>query len=307
MTARSAGRGYLLVLASAAAWSTSGLFIRWTVASGGLSALSLAFWRDLTTAVTLIVGLALFKPEWLRVKRRDLPWLAGLGIVGVGTFHVLWNLTILHIGYAAATVLICSAPVFVTVMAWLIWREPLTWPKIAAITMSLIGSVLVAGLEKLAGTDLTAGGLILGLSAALAYGSFSLFGRRMTGHYSPWTILTYGFAFASLTLLPLQFTIEQPWPVPGETWLWFAGLVYIATIAPFGAYLTGLTHLPVSVASILTASEVVFAALIGYVVFGEQLQGWQPVGAALVVGGVVVLATTASHQIEKSANQRIVE
>ena len=300
MTGRSTGRGYLLVLCAAAAWSTSGLFIRWTVASGGLSALSLAFWRDLTTAASLILGLALFKREWLQVKRRDLPWLAGLGIVGVGTFHVLWNLTILRIGYAAATVILYSAPVFVTVMAWLIWREPLTWPKMAAIVMTLTGCVLVAGLEKLAGTDLTAGGLILGLSAALTYGSFSLFGRRLTGYYSPWTILTYGFAFGTLTLLPFQFGIEQPWPVPAETWLWFAGLVCVATIAPFAAYLTGLTHLPVSVASILAASEVVFAALIGYVVFGEQLRGWQPVGAALVVGGVILLATRANRQVADS-------
>ena len=293
---RSTGRGYLLVLGAAAAWSTSGLFIRWTVSSGGLSALSLAFWRDLTTATSLLLGLALFRREWLQVKRRDLPWLVGLGVVGVGIFHVLWNLAILRLGYAAATVILYSAPVFVTVMAWLIWREPLTWPKIAAIVMTLTGCVLVAGLEKLAGTDLTAGGLILGLSAALTYGSFSLFGRCLTGRYSPWTILTYGFAFGTLTLLPFQFGIEQPWPVPAETWVWFAGLVYVATIAPFGAYLTGLTYLPVSVASILAASEVVFAALIGYVVFDEQLQGWQPVGAALVVGGVVLLATRTNRQ-----------
>ena len=296
MTVQSTSRGYLLVLGAAAAWSTSGLFIRWTVASGGLSALSLAFWRDLTTAVSLILGLALFKREWLRVKRRDLPWLAGLGIIGVGTFHVLWNLAMLRLGYAAATVILYSAPVFVTVMAWLIWREPLTWPKIAAIVLTLTGCVLVAGLEKLAGTDLTAGGLILGLSAALAYGSFSLFSRRLTGRYSPWTILTYGFVFGALTLLPFQFSIEQPWPVPAETWLWFGGLVYVATIAPFAAYLTGLTHLPVSVASILAASEVVFAALIGYAIFGEQLQGWQPMGAALVVAGVILLAIKGNRQ-----------
>jgi drug/metabolite transporter (DMT)-like permease len=136
----------------------------------------------------------------------------------------------------------------------------------------------------------------LGLIVALAYGSFSLFSRRLTGHYSPWTILTYGFAFAALTLLPFQFAIEQPWPVPAETWLWFAGLVYVATIAPFAAYLTGLTHLPVSVASILSASEVLFGALVGYVIFGERMQGWQPVGAALVVGGVILLATRTNRQ-----------
>jgi DME family drug/metabolite transporter len=284
------GRGYLLVLGAAAAWSTSGLFIRWTVAGSGVSALSLAFWRDLVTFACLLAGLGLIRPRWLRVEWRDLPWLAALGAIGVGTFHVLWNLAILHIGYAIATILLYSSPAFVTVMAWLIWREPLTRFKILAIVLTLVGCVLVAGKEELAGVELTAGGLILGLVAALAYGSFSLFGRQVAPRYSPWTVLTYGFGFGALALLPFQFGGAPPLPVPSTTWIWFAGLVLMATIAPFAAYLAGLGHLPVSVASILAASEVVFGSLIGYLIFGEGLRGLQIAGAGLVIGGVLLIA-----------------
>lgn len=284
-------RGSLLVLGAAALWSTSGLFIRWTVASGGLSALSLAFWRDLTTFVCLLAGLATLRPRWLRVARRDLPWLAALGGLGVGTFHVLWNLSILQIGYAAATILLYSAPAFVTLMAWLIWREPLTRFNVLAIALTLSGCALVAGKEELTGVEWTASGLVLGLSAALSYGGFSLFSRPMADRYSPWTVLTYGFGFATVALLPFQFGTAPPWPIATPTGVWFAGLVVVATIVPFGAYLSGLRRLPVSVASILAASEVVFAAFIGYVLFGEQLQGVQILGAALVVGGVVLIAT----------------
>lgn len=285
------GRGYLLVLAAAALWSTSGLFIRWTVASSGVSALSLAFWRDLVTFACLLLGLALLQRRQLRVERRDLPWLAALGAVGVGTFHVLWNLAILQIGYAAATVLLYSSPAFVALMARLIWKERLTRYKVLAIVLTLAGCVLVAGPEELAGVEFTAGGLLLGLAAALTYGGFSLFGRQVAPRYSPWTVLTYGFGFGALVLLPLQFTTAPPWPVPPQTWVWFGGLVLAATIVPFAAYLSALKRLPVSVASILAASEVVFGSLIGYLVFDERLQGWQIVGAGLVVGGLVILTT----------------
>jgi DME family drug/metabolite transporter len=285
------GRGYLLVLAAAALWSTSGLFIRWTVASSGVSALSLAFWRDLVTFACLLLGLALLQRRQLRVERRDLPWLAALGAVGVGTFHVLWNLAILQIGYAAATVLLYSSPAFVALMARLIWQEPLTRYKVLAIVLTLAGCALVAGPEELAGVEFTAGGLLLGLAAALTYGGFSLFGRQVAPRYSPWTVLTYGFGFGALVLLPLQFTTAPPWPVPPQTWIWFGGLVLAATIVPFAAYLAALEWLPVSVASILAASEVVFGSLIGYLVFDERLQSWQIVGAGLVVGGLVILTT----------------
>jgi drug/metabolite transporter (DMT)-like permease len=267
------------------------LFIRWTVASAGFSALALAFWRDLATFLGLFAGLALLRPKWLRVERRDLPWLAGLGIVGVGTFHFLWNLTILHIGYAAATVLLYASPAFVALVARFAWREPLTRHKILAILLTLAGCVLVAGREELAGVELTAAGLMLGLVTALAYGGFSLFGRQVARRYSPWTVLTYGFGFGTLALLPFQFGGTLPWPVPVPTWLWLAGLVVVSTIIPFAAYLEALKGLPVSVASLLSSSEVLFGALVGALVFGERLRGLQIVGAGLVTAGLAVIAT----------------
>lgn len=286
-----ARRGSLLVLGAAALWSTSGLFIRWTVAASGLTALSLAFWRDLTTFLCLLLGLAVLRPRWLRVERRDLPWLAALGGIGVGLFHVLWNLSILHIGYGVATTLLYSAPAFVALVAWLVWREPLTRTKVLALVLTLTGCVLAAGREELAGVELTAGGLILGLSAALAYGCFSLFGRQVAHRYPPWTVLTYGFGFGALALLPFQFGTELSAALLAPAWLWFAALVLAATIIPFAMYLSSLRRLPVSVASLLAASEVVFGSLIGYVVFGEWLEAWQIVGAGLVVSGVALIAT----------------
>jgi drug/metabolite transporter (DMT)-like permease len=284
-------------LIAAAAWSTSGLFIRWTVAISGVSALSLAFWRDLATCLCALVGVALLRPAWLRVERRDLPWFLALGAIGVGIFHFLWGLTILNIGYAAATVLLYAGPAYVTLMAWLIWREPLTRFKILAILMIFAGCVLVAGREQLATIDLTAGGLILGLVTAMAYGSFSLLGRQVAPRYSPWTVLVYGFGFGALALLPFQLATSlagspPTWSVPPQAWVWFAGLVLLATIVPFGAYIAGLRWLPVSVASIIIAAEVAFGALVGYLFFGETLTLWQILGATLVVAGVVLITIT---------------
>ncbi len=282
--------GFLLVFAAATLWSTSGLFIRWTAAGSGASALSLAFWRDLATFVSLLVGLALFRPAWLRVARRDLPWLAALGAVGVGTFHVLWNLTILRLGYGVATILLYTSPAFVAVMARLLWGEPLTRFKGLAVALTLAGCILMTGREELVGSALTVGGLLLGLSAALAYGSFNLFGRQVARRYPPWTVLVYGFGFGALALLPFQFRAALPWPLAAQTWVWFAGLVLIATLIPFGLYMAALRRLPVSIASILATSEILLGALVGYFLFGERLGGWQILGGILVVSGVAIIA-----------------
>ena len=71
--------GSLAVLLAAACWGTSGVFVKLVAASVDINAMSLAFWRDLTTFAVLLITLALFRPSWLRIRRQDIGWLAAMG------------------------------------------------------------------------------------------------------------------------------------------------------------------------------------------------------------------------------------
>ena len=93
----------LAVLLAAACWGTSGIFVKFVTASSNVSALALAFWRDLFSFLVLLVGARLFRPDLMRVQRHHLRWLAALGC-GLGVFHVIWNLGVLLNGAAVATV-----------------------------------------------------------------------------------------------------------------------------------------------------------------------------------------------------------
>jgi drug/metabolite transporter (DMT)-like permease len=290
---RNAGSGLLLVVLATLFWSTSGLFINLAVRGSGIQAIGLAFWRDLATFLCLLVGITLIRPGLLRVERRDLPWLAAMGAVSIGLFHVLWISAVLINGVSVATVIQCNAPVFVTIMAWLLWREPLTWRKWIAIGLAFSGTILIARLDGTGGTQITLLGLLVALGSAITYGGITLFGKKLSGSYSPWTILVYIFGFATLALLPFQIGGAPPWPLTSEVLAAFAGLVLLATIAGFALYTAGLRRLQASVAAIVATAEVPFAALVGYLFLGERLDGWQVLGAGLVVGGVVLLSGKA--------------
>jgi drug/metabolite transporter (DMT)-like permease len=280
--------GYLGVLVAAAAWGTSGVFVKLVIAKTDVSAIALAFWRDITTFVALLVGLALFRRDLLRVKRRDLWPLVGLGAT-LGIFHVFWNLGVMVNGAAVATVQQAAMPAIVTIAAWFLWREALSWIKILAIVLTFVGTVLVSGLEVLGELELSLGGLLIGLAIPLFYAAWNLFGKQARRTHSPLTTLTYGFGIATLVLLPLQPFTPQPWPIPAVGYAWFAGLIFVSTIGGFSIYTFALGRLPASVATILAMSEIPFVMVYAYVFLGERLTPMEVMGSMLVVGGVLLL------------------
>ena len=296
--------GSLAVLFAAACWGTSGIFVKFVAGDTHISALALAFWRDLTTFLVLLIGLGLLRPSWLRVQQADLRWLVALG-VSLGIFHVFWNLGVFLNGAAVATVQQAAMPAIVAVAARLIWREPLTWSKIVAIVLTFVGTVLVSGLagpaeyrfrggvalhrDVLGQARLSWSGLLVGLGIPILYASWNLFGKKVRATYNSITTLTYAFAFGALVLLPFQFFTPQPWPVPPSAFLWFAGLIVVSTIIPFSVYTFALGRLPASVATILAMSEIAFVAVYAYTLLGERLTASQVFGAVLIVGGVLLL------------------
>lgn len=280
--------GYLAVLVAAASWGTSGVFVKFIVADANFSALALAFWRDLLTFLVLLVGVGLLRPTWLHVRRHNLPWLIAMG-GSLGTFHVFWNLGVLINGVAVATVQQAAMPAIVAIVARLIWHEPLTRNKILAIILTFTGTIFVSGLDVLGRTQLTWSGFLIGLGIPVMYASWNLFGKKVRQHYNPFITLTYAFAFGAFVLLPFQFFTPQPWPIPSFTWIWFAGLIGVATIMGFSAYTFGLGRLPASVASILAMSEIAFVTVYAYFLLGERLTASQIVGAFLVISGVLLL------------------
>ena len=283
-------RGILTVLLACVCWSTSGIFISLISREGGISPVGIAFWRDLLTFVVLLLGILALRPSLLRIERRDLLWLALMGSFSIGLFHVVWNISILVNGVAVSTVLQSNAPMVVTIVAWFLWREPLTWRKIIAIILALLGTALISRIDNILSQQIAGQAFLLGLSTALLYATMSLFGKKLAGSYSPWTILVYIFGFAALTLLPFQLVDGFTTPHSTAGVLYFIGMVLFTTIGGFALYTLSLRTLQASVASIVAIAEVPFASIVSYIVIAERLDLWQITGGLLVIAGVLLLS-----------------
>ena len=279
--------GYIAVILAAAGWATSGIFVKAIQLGSDISPLALAFWRDLGTAIVLFVGMFFFRRDKLQIQKRDLWGLAGTG-AGLGAFHTFWNLGVFLNGAAVATIQQSAMPAIVVIAAWFLWREPLTWRKIVAVILTFAGTALVSGVDGVGQLNLTTSGLLVGIGLPLAYASWNLFGKSVRAKYDAFTVLTYAFAFGALALLPFQFFVAFPLPVPTISYVWYAGML-VQTIFSFSMYTFGLGRLPASIASILAMTEIVFVTIYAYTLLGERLVMMQIIGAALVIGGVLLL------------------
>ena len=282
--------GILLVVTATVCWSTSGIFINLIIRQSGLSAVGLAFWRDLTTSLLLLAGILIINPKLLLVKRKDLPLLIGMGAISIGIFHVFWNQAVVMLGASLATVVQCNAPIFVTIMAWFLFGERITARKIIAVVLAAVGTILVSGISSVGEWKIVPIGLWIALGSAITYGSLSLFGKKLSGDYNAWTIMFYIFAFGTLTLFAVQLGSPDPWPAKSTFLPLFVGFVLISTIVGFALYTTALKYLPASMASITATSEIFFASILAYVFLQEKMDLWQIIGSVLIIIGVVLVS-----------------
>ncbi|HDD55438.1 MAG TPA: hypothetical protein ENG59_04280 [Chloroflexi bacterium] len=282
--------GILLVIAATACWATSGIFISLIIRETELSAVGLAFWRDLTTSLLLLLGILIIKPKLLVIKKKDLPWLVGMGSISIGIFHIFWNKAVVMLGASLATVVQCNAPIFVTILAWFLFGEKITARKIIAVILAVMGTILVSGITRVGEWKIIPIGLLIALGSAITYGSLSLFGKKLSRDYSAWTIMFYIFSFGTLTLFAMQLGQPDPWPSASNFLPLFIGFVLFSTIMGFTLYTKSLKNLPASVASITATSEIFFASLLAYIFLHERMDRWQILGSVLIISGVILVS-----------------
>ncbi len=284
-------RGYSILLASTLLLSTTGVLMKGLLTDYGMESLALAFWRAFLVCAAAGVALTLSRRSLLRIRPRDLPLFALFGFVGVGLHQLMWLGSLQGNGVAVATVLIYIQPALVAVFSWQFLHERIDRTRLLALLLSLAGMVLVSRAYEISNLQLNFLGILAGLGSGCTYATYALMGRVATRRYNPWTAVLYAFFFGALFLLPFQLFVHNPLSLGASVGGWSL-LLFLAigpTLGGFGLYTVGLTHLPLSVATIIATLEPVFSIIWAYLLFGETLNLLQIVGAALILWSVLML------------------
>lgn len=269
-----------MLIASMFIFGTLGPFVRKIPVASG----ELALYRAVLAAV--LIGLFLLATKQkipFRAIRKEVPLLLFSG-VAMGFNWILLFEAYKYTTVSVATLSYYFAPVIVTAVCPLLFREKLTKKQLICFVMSTLGLVLITGIGSLSGgRDLI--GIGFGLGAAVLYATVILlnkFIRNVEGIHR--TFLQ--FLTAILVLIPYVgmtggVTLGGMDAV-GWVNLLIVGLVH--TGITYCLYFSSLKELPGQKAAILSYIDPLVAVLISVTVLGETMTLSQLIGGSLILG-----------------------
>ncbi|HKK45883.1 MAG TPA: EamA family transporter [Balneolaceae bacterium] len=280
---------YIYVMLGAALWGIIGLFIN-ELSLAGFTALQIVTLRVVSAAVMLTMYLALKKPELLKIEWKDTFSFVGTGIFSIVFFNWCYFTAIREVSLSVAVILLYTAPAFVTILSWIIFKEPMTKRKIEALMLTLLGCAMVIKVIPVSGQRVSLYGFLVGLGSGFGYALYSIFGKYTLKKYRSLTVITYTFIFASIVLLPVSGLSIRPDQLSSvHNWEMILGLGFFPTVLAYLLYTTGLSMVESSRASITATLEPVVATLVGVFVFHNVLTAWQLSGMVLVLTAVVLI------------------
>ena len=274
-----------MMIVSMTVFGTLGLFVR----NIPLSSVELALYRAVLALILIGFYLLVTKQKIpLAAIRKDLPLLllsgAAMGINWILLFQAYRYTTV-----SAATLSYYFAPVIVTVLCPILFKEKMRARQWLCFVMSTVGLVLitVTGETETGKSDLT--GILFGLGAAAFYATVVLLNKFIKGVDG---IHRTFLQFVSATVVLIPYVL-----VSGSFGLRALGGVGWANLLTVGLVHTGITYclyfsslkeLPGQKAAILSYIDPLVAVLVSVLLLHETITGRQIIGGILILGFTLI-------------------
>jgi drug/metabolite transporter (DMT)-like permease len=239
-----------------------------------------AFWRG-ALALPLLALWAAWdsrgtgRPAWR--FERGFAW---AGALFAGDL-LLWHWALVLTSVAAATLEANLAPVFVTLFAWLLWRQRPRAGFVGALLLAMAGVLLIVAPKLQAGGQALVGDL-LGIGTAMFYAGYIMAVAQLRARVSTGVLMFHSTLVFTVLLLPIALAQDFA-PETARGWLLLLGLALFVHVLGQGLIAYALAHLPAAFGALGLYLQPLAAAIYAWWLLGERLEPVQ------LAGGVVVL------------------
>lgn len=267
-------RGALLMVASMFAFTMNDAAIKYVTQTLPLS--QSVFLRGI--AVTAILAYLAFREggiDWWPHSTRDRVMLGLRGFAEV-TSTLLYLVALQNMALGDLSAIMQSLPLLVMIAAAVVFRERLGWRRLTAVGIGMLGVLLILR----PGTSAFTVWSLVALASVLLIVMREITTRCVSASVKSSTIALQA---AVLVMLSGPFVGGGPWRLPtGAEW---AGLG-ISTVFLAIGYQTAVAVMRVGEVSFVSPfryASLLFAILLGVIVFGEWPDLWTWIGSSLVV------------------------
>lgn len=284
----------MMLILSMIIFGTLGPFVRNIPVTSG----ELALYRAVMAAL-MVGGFLLFTRQKIPFAaiKKEVPLLLVSGMA-MGVNWILLFEAYKYTTVSVATLSYYFAPVIVTLVCPVLFRERLTLRQIVCFVMSTIGLVMITGIGEIGGGR----GLIgigFGLGAAVFYASVILLNKFIKGVEG--IHRTFLQFLAAIVILFPYVMMSGGMTLGGmnaKGWINLLIVGLIHTGVTYCMYFSSLKELPGQKAAILRYIDPLVAVLISVTVLGEAMTLWQ------VIGGMLILGFTLYNEIAPDAGKR---
>lgn len=266
-------KGMIMIILSAFFFACMNVSVR---LAGDLPSFQKAFFRNLVAALFATVIL---------LKNKEIPTISKSHAFplfircAAGTVGILCNYyAIDHLLVADASILNKLSPFFAIIFSFLILKEKITPKQAAFVALAFIGCLFVVkpGFQNAAVFPALIG-VLGGLGAGIAYTMVRILGT----HGMKGTIIVFYFSlFSCLLLIPYLLMDYSPMTVKQFLTLLMAGL-----FAAGGQFTitAAYTYAPAGKISIFDYSQIIFATVLGFILFAEIPDAYSFIGYGLII------------------------
>lgn len=203
-------------------------------------------------------------------------WLRNLCEV-VGTLGFVTALTLIPL--ATASAILQAAPIVVTAGAAIFLGETVGWRRWTAVTVGFCGMLVILR-PGATGFDINALWAVLGV---LGLASRDLVTRRMRADLPTMVVATWAFVTVAGLGIAMLVTSGGAAPLGGPS-LWYVLSAVTIGIGAYWCIIEATRAGDVAAIQPFRYTRLVFALIIGMIVFGERPDGWTLFGAAMIIG-----------------------
>lgn len=283
-----AGLALIALLCGAVCIALSPIFVR--VSETGPTAT--AFWRVALAVPALWLMYAAFgrAPDMhtgANASGKPSAWLLTSAAAAFTGDLVFWHFSVKLTSVANSTLLANLAALFVTLAAWLIFRQKPSRTFLMGLVTALAGVVMLVS-TSLGFSRTALLGDAFGVVTALFYAWYLLNVKALRDRgLGTLRLMAVTTTLTALMLLPIALASgEQILPDSAGGWLKLAGIALISHACGQGLIAYALAHLPASFSSVSLLLQPVMAGVFAWVLLGEPLVALQVAGGAVVLAGI---------------------